>query len=398
VYSRKFRLCYSEARKEISLRPWFFRMRIILAIETEEFSMTIALSHGGGGTVVSSDEPSTRVLVGTLDGVKIVERGEAGWVSTGHTLIGRHIHAIVLEPISGLWFAGVRKGGVFVSADDGLTWEKRSDGLSDSDIYSLSTVVVDGKAMLYAGTEPANLFASDDLGLSWTALPGVKDAPTSEAWFFPAEPHVAHVKHISFEPGDSKTIYASVEVGALLRSRDSGQSWEELNGGLYMDVHRCIITPAHPDRLYVTGGQGIWISNDAGVTWENPFARGSEEGGYPDQLVFKPSDPDQMIVSAGRQSPGSWVKETAQARISRTRDGGKSWEVLSHHGLQDRFPHSVEAMTLEEAGDSVQIFAGTTGGAILYSEDGGESWDTVLRGLSPISKGGHYVAVVGQPA
>lgn len=360
--------------------------------------MTIALSHGGGGTVVSSDTPSTRVLVGTLDGVKTIERTEDGWASTGHTLIGRHVHAIVFEPTSKLWFAGVRKGGVFASADEGQTWEERSDGLIDPDIYSLSTAVVDGKTMLYAGTEPANLFASDDLGLSWSELPGVKDAPTSEAWFFPGEPHVAHLKHINFEPGDPKTIYASVEVGALLRSRDSGQTWEELNGGLYMDVHRCIIAPTHPDRLYVTGGQGVWISDDAGASWENPFNRGSEEGGYPDQLVFKPSDPDEMIVTAGRASPGTWAKETAQARISRTRDGGKTWEVLSNNGVPDRFPHSVEAMTLEEAGDTVQIFAGTTGGAVLFSEDGGESWDTILRGLSPISKGGHYVSLVGQPA
>jgi len=127
--------------------------------------MTIALSHGGGGTVVSSNEPSRRVLVGTLDGVKIIERTEDGWASIGHSLIGRHVHAIVLEPNSGLWFAGVRKGGVFASADEGQTWEERSDGIPDPDIYSLATAVVDGKTMLYAGTEPANLFVSDDLGL-----------------------------------------------------------------------------------------------------------------------------------------------------------------------------------------------------------------------------------------
>ena len=136
--------------------------------------MTIALSHGGGDTVVSSNNPSSRVLVGTLDGVKIIERTDNGWASTGHTLIGRHIHAIVSDTSSGLWFAGVRHGGVFASADEGCTWEERSDGLTDRDVYSLAIAVVDGISMLYAGTEPANLFVSDDLGLSWRELPGVK--------------------------------------------------------------------------------------------------------------------------------------------------------------------------------------------------------------------------------
>jgi hypothetical protein len=51
---------------------------------------------------------------------------------------------------------------------------------------------------------------------------------------------------------------------------------------------------------------------------------------------------------------------------------------------------SVEAMTLEEAGNQVQVFAGTTSGSILWSNDAGEHWQTIIKGLAPISKGGHY--------
>ena len=42
--------------------------------------------------------------------------------------------------------------------------------------------------MLYAGTEPAYLFRGDDLGDTWTELPGLRAVPSVESWTFPAPP------------------------------------------------------------------------------------------------------------------------------------------------------------------------------------------------------------------
>ncbi|MCH7471685.1 hypothetical protein IIA79_01845, partial [bacterium] len=50
----------------------------------------------------------------------------------------------------------------------------------------------------------------------------------------------------------------------------------------------------------MTGGAGLWITTDAGDTWSNALSTDSEQGGYPDQLVFKPSDPRFMIIAAGQ--------------------------------------------------------------------------------------------------
>jgi hypothetical protein len=35
-------------------------------------------------------------------------------------------------------------------------------------------------------------------------------------------------------------------------------------------------------------------------------------------------------------------------------------------------------------------YAGTTAGEVIYSEDLGESWKVIVKGLAPISKAGHY--------
>lgn len=355
--------------------------------------MTITLSHGGP-TIYQSDAPSTEVLVGTNEGVVRMERTVTGWRVTDRTLTDLHIHAILKEPRSGLIFAGANRGSVHVSRDDGRTWERSDSGLYETNVYSLNCVVrKNGQTRIYLGTEPAKMFYSDDLGASWSELPNFRNVPNVDKWRFPGPPHVAHLKHIAFAPNDPETIYGSVEVGALLRSRDEGQTWEELTPE-YPDIHRCIIPPTNVNRHYVTGGNGLYVTSDGGATWEHWSDRSAEIGGYPDQLVYLPTNPDLMFVCAAHKSPGAWAEhQHSGSRFARSRDGGRTWEVLTN-GLPDRMKGSVESMCFDTVGNHGTLLVGTSTGEVWTSEDLGDSWSVAIEGLAPISKGDHYQAMV----
>jgi photosystem II stability/assembly factor-like uncharacterized protein len=352
--------------------------------------MTIALSHGGS-TIYSSPAPSKEVLVGTREGVVTIARATSGpdWRVTHRALTDKHISAIIKEPKSGLTFAGAFHGSVHASADDGKTWEPRGNGLSQTNVYSLAAQPVNGRVRLFVGTEPAHLFCSDDLGLRWTELPALRSVPSVPKWSFPAPPHIGHVKHINFDPENPATIYASIEVGGLLRSTDGGEHWEEFPS-LYEDVHRLMIHPTDGKFLYAVTGRGLYVGPDAGAHWDQWTRREDEIGGYPDGFVFRPSDPKTMFMTAAQDAPGTWrTTHFAGARISRSRDGGRTWEIL-RNGLPDRLQASIEAFCLEEAGGSCSVFAATTSGDVFCSEDLGESWQKIITGLPPISKAGHY--------
>ena len=126
--------------------------------------MAIALSHGGP-TIYNSNTPSRELLVGTVEGIVTAERSESGWRRAGQALPERHISAILVEPESGLVFAGAYEdGSLQVSSDGGKTWQPRNNGLTETEVFSLEATKVDGRTRLYLGTEPARLFFSDDLG------------------------------------------------------------------------------------------------------------------------------------------------------------------------------------------------------------------------------------------
>ncbi len=365
--------------------------------------MAIGLSHGGTN-VYSSAQPSRQLWAGTQDGLVLLERAEnGGWRETQRALRGQHISSIIFEGTTGTMFAGAFFGSVFASADNGKTWERRDNGITVHDVYSLATASVNGGARVYAGTQPAHLFVSEDLGRHWQELKALREVPTTDRWSFPAPPHVAHTKFITFDPFEPETIYACIEQGAFLKSTDSGKSWRELNTvGLladknrpvehFYDVHRCLIDPRAPGNIYVTGGAGLYVTKTGGGTWERWTSPDWAPDVYPDGFVWNPKNPDRMFVATAEHNPQTWRKAgpaaRAEGKIYRSHDGGKNWRRL-RGGLPESLKHEFGALCLEEYNGNCAVFGGTTGGEIYYSEDDGENWTLITNNLAPISKKGH---------
>jgi photosystem II stability/assembly factor-like uncharacterized protein len=355
--------------------------------------MAVGLTHSGPN-VYSSAAPTRELLVGTRDGLVILERAERGadWRVAHRALDGRFISSVVVEPESGTIFAGAFQGGLHASTDGGRTWERRENGLFIDDVFSMAARRVNGRVRVFAGTEPANLFYSDDLGEHWTHL-------------FPPPPHVAHTKFITFDPQDERVIYACIEQGALLKSEDYGESWHELNTlgfyndrtrsmDVFYDVHKALIDPRDPRKLFVSGGAGLYVSHDGGRGWERRMAAGWATDVYPDALVMHPRQPDVMFVAAAEHNPATWRdSHHAGGKIYRSTDAGQSWERLLN-GLPDDTVHEFGALTLEDWGDGFSLYAATTGGEVFASDDGGQSWSGIAAALAPISKRGHEALVV----
>ncbi len=343
------------------------------------------------------------LLVGTVDGIFEFFSDDGGpWSQGGHFLPGEHISAIIEEPSTKTLLAGTFGSALHASTDGGKTWERRDNGLRGMEIYALAAHSIGGRPRVYAGTQPAHLFQSDDLGKSWSELSALRNVPGVDKWTFPGPPHQAHVKSLAFDPKRPETIYAAVEVGGFLKSEDGGKSWQTVDG-LNPDAHR-VLTTAEPGKVYHVmpttncGPEttaGVCVSGDSGKSWTSLTPRDFRIG-YVDPLLVHPFKPNLMFVAGGKTGPGTWRKlHTADSRIARSRDGGKTWEVLTN-GLPEHIRGNIEAFTIHAwPGGSIfkggcELFAGTTDGEVFYSDDEGDSWKRIISGIGAVSKAHHY--------
>ena len=352
--------------------------------------MALTLSHGGD-TIFTSSSKSNEVWIGTKEGVVLITRNGtgSGWEVSRRELPDKHIHAMIIEPISGTIFAGATQDSIYASADDGHTWERRDDGLTEQDIFCLASARINGGTRIFAGTQPAHLFYSDDLGHHWAELSELRSVDTSK-WNFPAPPYVAHTKHVNFHPNDPNTMFISIEVGGLVKTTDGGKTFQAVSG-MDDDVHRTVINPLNPDRIYITGGDGTYVTSDGGSTWEHWMNTEHEIGAYPDVCVLRPSNPDLVFMASAQHGPGAWPEtHFAGSRISKSTDAGKTWKPL-RNGLPDRHQSACEAMSLEDWGESFSIFGATASGEVWASEDGDESWSQIITGLPAVTKGEHDI-------
>jgi photosystem II stability/assembly factor-like uncharacterized protein len=358
--------------------------------------MTIACLSPNGQNINTLDAPPTRLIVATVQGVSLLDRTSpsAPWTDRGRKLDG-HISSIMREPKRGGVFAGMHSGGLYYSADNGETWSLCMNGITIEHIFCLGYAHHGEKIVLYAGTQPASMFRSDDYGQTWVEQPGVKETEGREAWSFPSPPHDAHVKAMTIDPRDPNVIYAGVEQGDLLKTTDGGASWHveddfsKPTDWTYRDIHQVMVHPDDSNEVYMSTGMGVYRSYDGGVKWEL-ILDNSFRIGYPDHMFVSPRDGNTIFISGAGANPGQWRKsKRAEGTVMRSRDRLRT-AVEASNGLPDEGRINLEAMSIAIYPSGFTLYVGTTDGEVYASDDEAEHWTRIATGLAPISKIHHY--------
>ncbi len=146
----------------------------------------------------------SRVFVVTGDDVLRFTLENAAAREPESLLYGVGARCVAVDPRDPqLVYVGTLDNGLFSSEGDGLTWREDEEGLGDRRVLSLAVSPShseSGVSVVYAGTEPSNLYRSEDAGHSWQRLPALHELPSEPQWSFPPRPWTHHVRTIAFTP------------------------------------------------------------------------------------------------------------------------------------------------------------------------------------------------------
>lgn len=301
---------------------------------------------------------------------------------------------------------GTRKGAFILSSDGSRReWQVSGPFFAGWEIYHLNASALNPEriyASQSSGWFGQQIQRSDDGGLTWTpvgnAFNYVGD-PGTHQFFDGTQVPWKFTRVWRLQPSlhDAETVYAGVEDAALFRSRDGGQTWQELpglrsaKGPLWqpgaggMCLHTILLDPADPQRIFVAiSAAGAFRSLDGGETWQpiNKGLRSDYELPDPDadvghcvhSIAMHPSRPNVLFMQK------HWD-------VMRTDDSGDGWREISGNLPSDfGFPiavhaHDPETIYVVPIKSDSEHFPPEGKLRVYRSRTGGESWEALSEGL-----------------
>ena len=252
------------------------------------------------------------------------------------------------------------ESGIYRTDDGGGSW-RHLDRYPTEHAHSV-VVHPDDPDTIYVGSEPAMVFRTHDGGETWEACEGIARVPESSTWSFHAEGRHAHVRDLALAPDHPDWLYAGIEVGGLVRSKDAGATWEAL-AGTDPDVHTLTFAAAQPGTMYAGTGRGPFRSRDCGESWE-PIGEGLDKR-YTLPILAAPDDAERVLLGVA----DSARRKAAQAWLSL--DAGQTWGEPSGLGA----PDDMVVAYVWDPTNPARVYAGSDYGRIYVSHDQGTRWE-----------------------
>lgn len=235
--------------------------------------------------------------------------------AVGFTRGGRSTAAVGVPGDPLTYYFGGTGGGVYKTRDAGYSWTNVTDGFLGVGSVGAIEVAPSDVNVVYVGTGSAcprgnisvgdGMYRSTDAGKTWSHI-GLRHAGQIGAIaVHPDDADVAYVAALGH-------VFGPNEERGIFRTRDGGATWENVlflsDRTGFVDIQ---MDPSNPRILYagawraerkpwtlISGSEdgGIYRSRDAGDTWEKV------EGGLPQGIVGKtaiaisPANPDRIWV------------------------------------------------------------------------------------------------------
>ena len=209
------------------------------------------------------------------------------------------------------------------------------------------------------------------------------------------------ISDIVIHPENENLWYVTAGSGGVWKTENSGTTWKSIFDGQKSFSIGCIsLDPQNPNIIWVgTGenvggrhvayGDGIYKSEDGGSSWKNMGLKKSE---HLSKIIIHPNNSD--IIWVASQGP-LWSKG-GERGVYKSIDGGKSWQQTLGDSewvgatdllIDPRNSNLLYAATWQRHRTVAGYLGGGPGTAIYKSNDGGDNWIKLKKGLPKSNMG-----------
>jgi photosystem II stability/assembly factor-like uncharacterized protein len=349
-------------------------------------------------------KPKLTVWIGTRKGAfAFSTNNRKTWSVDGPHFRGLEVNHISQDPRRPKrLYAAVNSGWfgphIHASADGGKTWKLSEKGLdlkcvpdqSVKRIWHIRAGHADQPGVVYAGADPGALFRSGDWGESWEEVESLTNHPTRAQW----NPGAGGMCLHSIQCLGQGRMVVAISAAGVFRTADGGATWSPHNGGVRADfmpnkfpeVGQCV----HKLLAHPNDPEALYQQNHCGIY------RGKLNGdrwtdisrGLPSRFGFGlavPAAEPRTMFTVPIDSAEYRCNPQGKFRVARSRDAGKTWKLLSR-GLPQRNAH---LLVLREAMtadhlDPAGVYVGTSSGHVFYTRNAGDAWETMADSLPPV--------------
>ncbi|EKD79119.1 MAG: hypothetical protein ACD_41C00163G0005 [uncultured bacterium] len=195
---------------------------------------------------------------------------------------------------------------------------------------------------------PNGLFASADLGGSWSGLP--------------SEVNYGNGKSVEVDP-DSGTTFALVG-DSLLRTTDQGTTWEDISTNLEATIGNVLVS-AHGRLLIGIANGQVAVSTDSGETFD----------------LFTVSEGNDISYLTASPDTDVFYVIVDQGALWQSTDGGETWTDLevTNNGMTEGTSLWKVAVNPTD-GDNLATTSGVSTSTNYITTDGGDNWTGIDNG------------------